>query len=450
MINEYLHEDTTFIQDLGDGLILRKAAPADTDELAAFNAFIHGSSPTEPDLRVGAWVRDLMDGHPTFKPDDFTVVIDTRTGKIVSSMNLISQTWVYEGIPFDVGQPELVGTHPDYRHGGLVRAQFEVIHRWSAQRDQVVQVITGIPYYYRQFGYEMAVDLGGGRAGYDLNIPQLKPGEAEPYQIRPAVEADIPFLDRLYRLSWKRQPLNILRDEAMWRYEISGKDPQNTNCEQIRLIETPGGEPVGFLIHPPYRWESMLAAIYYEVKPGLSWAAVTPSVMRYLKAAGGALPPEYGEDPYASFGFWLGSDHPVYQVLLDRLPRIEKPYAWYLRLPDVPGFLRLIAPALEQRLAQSPMVGHTGELKLSFYREGVRLVFAQGQIVSVEAWKPAPETHSEGAAFPGLTFLQLLFGYRSLVELKEAFPDIRTRSTEAYALLNFLFPKKPCNLLCIS
>lgn len=52
---------------------------------------------------------------------------------------------------------------PEYRRRGLVRAQFDVIHQWSAARGQLVQVISGIPFYYCQFGYEMGLALSGGR-----------------------------------------------------------------------------------------------------------------------------------------------------------------------------------------------------------------------------------------------------------------------------------------------
>src|SRR5260370_563284 len=90
------------------------------------------------------------------------LVEDTRNGAIVSSINLINQTWSYEGIPFKVGRPELVGTLPDYRQRGLIRKQFEVLHAWSAERGQKLQAITGIPFYYRQFGYEFAVSMGSG------------------------------------------------------------------------------------------------------------------------------------------------------------------------------------------------------------------------------------------------------------------------------------------------
>ena len=43
--------------------------------------------------------------------------------------------------------------------GDLSRIQFEEVHKWSAERGETVQAITGIPFYYRQFGYEMALDL---------------------------------------------------------------------------------------------------------------------------------------------------------------------------------------------------------------------------------------------------------------------------------------------------
>ena len=108
------------IRDLGDGLVLRRVTREDTEALVAFNTTIHGNiEKGEPEERVGAWTRDLMEKpHPTFDTGDFTVVEDTRTGKIVSSLCLISQTWSYSGIPFGVGRPEIVGTDPEYRNRG--------------------------------------------------------------------------------------------------------------------------------------------------------------------------------------------------------------------------------------------------------------------------------------------------------------------------------------------
>jgi len=438
------------LHELGDGLILRRATKEDVEPLVAFNKEIH-QSPDEPDLpeRVAAWTRDLMAGeHPTFDVGDFTLVQDTNTDAIVSSLCLISQRWSYDGIEFGVGCVELVGTHPDYRNRGLVRAQFEVLHRWSAERGEKMQAITGIPYFYRQFGYEMGLVLGGGCLGYAPNVPKLKEGEGEPYRVRVAEEADLPFIGRMCERVAERYLLTCVRDEALLRYELSGKSKRNLNRDEFRVVETVAGEPVGFLIHSTGLWLRAAGCFFYELKPGVSWLAVTPSVVRYLWATG----EEYAkreEKEVGAFAFWLGTEHPVYQVMGDQLPRTRQPYTWYVRLPYLVDFLRHIAPVLERRLAESALVGYTGELKISFYRSGLRLELAEGRLKTVEPWQPTPDEGGT-AAFPDLTFLQLLLGYRAWEELRYAFPDCWTANDEARALLEVLFPKRPSRVWGVS
>ncbi len=429
-------------RDLGDGLILRRSTPADANALADFNsALLSDDGPDAPDAYIAAWTHDLLSGdHPTFGVDDFTIVEETRTGRIVSSLCLISQVWTYDGIPFGVGRPELVCTHPDYRNRGLVRAQFQAIHAWSAERGHLAQAITGIPWFYRQFGYEMGLALSGGRIGYLPHIPKLKDGETEPYRLRPVSEADLPFIKDVYEHASKRNLIACVHDEALWRYEVFGKRAKNANRLEMRIVESAGGEPVGYLAHVTRLWDTMMPANFFELKPGASWLAVAPSVMRYLQATG-ELYASRDQKQLDSFAFWLGGDHPVYHAIADRLPKVRQPYAWYVRVPDLPGFLRRIAPALERRLASSVLAGYTGEVKISFYRSGLRLGFQQGRLSVVESWRPTPAERGT-AALPDLTFLQLLFGYRSLEELRHAFADCRVDSDEIGGLLQALFPRR--------
>ena len=435
------------IRDLGDGLILRRSTPQDMEALVAFHGDVHREvGAGEPDEYVAAWTQDLMRGdHPTFGVGDFTIVEDTRTTAIVSSMCLISQTWSYGGIKFGVGQPELVGTHRDYRRRGLVRAQFDVIHQWSAERGERVQGITGIPYFYRQFGYEMALTLDGGRSGYKPQVPQLKEGEQEPYRVRPAREDDLPFLAQTYEVGARRYPVACVWNGALWHYELLGKSEKNVNRRGLSLIETANGESVGFLAHTTRLWQGRFGITTYELKPGVSWLAVTPSVVRFLWSFGEERAAQDPKQQMERFVFWLGAEHPAYQVFRGRLPHEGQPYAWYLRVPDLAGFLRHVAPALEGRLAGSPMVGHSGELKISFYRNGLRLVFEAGRLALIEPWQPALAEDGD-AAFPDRTFLQLLFGYRSLEELRHAFPDCWVSEDRARALLEAMFPKQPSNV----
>jgi predicted N-acetyltransferase YhbS len=446
--------DGLMIKDLGDGLVLRHATPQDADALAAFNARMHSDDgPEQPDGHVEDWVRDLLERpHPTFAPRDFMFVENTANRQIVSCLCLISQTWSYDGIPFGVGRPELIATHPDYRKRGLVRIQMDVAHQWSAERGERMQIITGIPYFYRQFGYEMALELDSGRIGYLANISQLADGQGEPYRIRPVRDADLPFIAGLYENSQRRYLVNCIRDEQVWRYELSGKREGNDSHLEWRIIETPDNQAVGCLAHPIFNWEkgSMLPVWFIEIVQGCSWAAIMPTALRYLEAVGKTNALKENKKPFGELAFWLSQNHPVYEVLQDRLPGRHRPYSYYVRVPDLPGFLRLIAPTLEQRLTKSAFAGHSGELKITFYRSGLKMSFEKGRLSGVQPWNPEPQSISGEAGFPDLTFLQLVFCYRTLDELRFAFPDCWWENDDTYGLLNALFPKQPSAVWCLS
>ena len=235
------------LRELGDGLLLRRSTAADAEPLATFLAQVFRNSTTQqPDNGIAVWVRALLSGqHPTFGVGDFTIVEDTRTHAIVSALSLIPQTWAYAGIPLKVGRPEIVGTHDDYRQRGLVRAQFEEIHRWSAARGDHLLAIPGIPWFYRQFGYEMGLELDGGRTGYLSQIPTLPDGTVEPYRVRPAAADDLPLIAATIEQGAARYLLTAIRDQQLWRYELDGIASDHLLRHELRVIERADEEPVG-------------------------------------------------------------------------------------------------------------------------------------------------------------------------------------------------------------
>jgi hypothetical protein len=446
--------DQQTLRDLGNGLILRRATMGDVDAMVALQNYVFRDLQTdEPPRGLEAWTRDLVSGnHPTVQVSDFTVVEDTTNGRVASSMNLISQRWAYEGIEFGVGRPEIVCTHPDYRNRGLVRAQFEVVHEWSAQRGEMVQGITGIPHYYRQFGYEMAMNLGGSRVGHKSAVPKLKEGETEPYRVRPATEADLPFIAEMDLQAGRRGPVYCVRDAAQWHWELCGARPDNMDRMTIAVIEHVGAEgaatPAGCVMHPEEMWHDTIGITMWEMAPGFSWLAAMPTVLRWAVAEG-EQQAIVNKRELVNFALAMAVNNPGFSVVRGLAPRVNAPYAWYLRVPDLAGFLRHIAPVLEQRLAESVAAGHTGELKLSFYRSGVRLAFDKGRLVTVEPWTPRHED-SGHAAFPHLTFLRLLFGHCSFDELDGMLADCTADGDVPRILLDALFPKKPSRVWPLS
>ena len=396
------------LKDLGGGLILRRASREDAEAVAAFNARVHhspgGSSggafeQREPHRGIAAGTRDLMSGdHPTCDASDFTVIEDTTTGSIVSSTCLIGQRFSYEEAEFDAGLPELVGTHPDYRRRGLIREQFEVLHRWSKERGHLMQAIAGIPYYYRRFGYEMAVYMGWGRRIYVQDIPGKPSGShdaqdsSRSYHLRPATASDARFLSDLdHRARW-RYLLASSRDEGLWRYEVAGRDPESDESLEVRIVENESGSPAGFVCHTRDLRDGTLEVYGYELANGVSWLEVTPFVLRELAEIGHKH--DSHEKKLASLTFALGEHHPLYDAIpeppLYSLDRNDH-YAFYVRVPDLPEFLRHVAPVLERRLAASVAAGHTCEVKVSFYGDGLRLELERGRLSAVEQWSPSVE-----------------------------------------------------------
>lgn len=434
-------------RDLGDGLTLRWATPDDTEAVAEHNAVQLNHGSPEPNEGARGWVREMMRGeHPTMSAGDFIVIVDENAGgKIVSSMCLIQQTWAYAGIPFKVGRPELVSTDPAYRRRGLVRAQFDAIHARSASRGELLQGITGIAWYYRQFGYEMTITNGGSKRWLWFRIPPRKPGEQPAYKLRLAVAGDFELIDKLYKVHCSHMLVTRLRDQAEWLYELAWK--------KFWIVEDSNGDGVGYAEarvddggDDPELVNS-LKVLELAAMPGHSLQAVSIFLGQEFQKQIDELN-KTREKPLTGLAFDLGPDHPVYAVLGDLLEQYRPTWTWYIRVPDIPAFLRLITPALEARLAASPLSGHTGTLRLNLYRSQIALNFQDGKLIEVGTYTRS-DLEDGDASFPELTFLHLLFGQRTVAELNYIYPDCYADGA-AGALLSILFPRQASNPVWLS
>ena len=69
--------------------------------------------------------------------------------------------------------------------------------------------------------------------------------------------------------------------------------------------------------------------------------------------------------------------------------------------------------------------------------------------MAAEPWRAPDYGDDPPAGCPPLVFLQLLFGYRSLAELRAIFPDVYAEP-EAALLIDILFPKQPSSVSWMS
>ena len=429
------------LKRLGDNLVLRSATTDDTERVADFNATVFLD-----DDNVIPRVRELMSGeHPGVAAADFTLVEDERTGAVVSSLCIMSRRWSYGEVPFDVDEVAIVGTNPDYRGRGLVRSQVEVVHGWSTDRGHLVQGLLGIPWFYRQFGYEPALEDAVRRVGGVADVPELGHREAEPWLVRPAVENDIPFVVETQVCAAARHVISAVLEADRLRYALTGRMPGGRH---VAIVESPEGKRSGFLSHRNLLFRDALELSAFELAPHASWRSVTSSVLRYLRNTGSKYASRGGAE-FSKIALLLGTEHPMYDAT-NWPTRTPRPHAWYIRVPDVVAFIRRVAPAFDRRLQDSPFADHSGAIKVSLGDVGMRITLAAGRVASAEPWGPTranrwANQRQYDAIFPGLVFLQLLFGFRSTTDLEYAFPDCRAGVDETRALLDSLFPKGPSN-----
>ena len=429
---------------LKDGLRLRQATPLDIEAIAQFNGEIHEDSEDEKG-KIAAWSQDLMSGgHPTTRAENFWLV-ETNVGEIVSSACNIPQTWSYGDIEFKVGRPELVGTANRWRKKGLVRKQFELLHQQSEANGDLMQVITGIPWYYRQFGYSHALDLGGGRQ-FDFSRPANKIDvkvEDETFLWRIATVDDIPLLQKYYAIHRQHYLLNSLRNDAIWHFELNGMSPNSIHRKQFWLITYKDGQPAGYVSLLEWPNGTLVNEIACEPTQSVREFAlfITRAVGRYIdevnekKTRG-----ESEKPPSKQLVFYCGREHPVYLALGDQLGELNKPYAWYIRIPNIPAFLNHIRPVLERRVANSVLVGHSGVLKINLYTEQFSLEFKNGQLTQIVSYEP--KNFQDGNCFfTWPEFIQLICGHKSFEELTHIHVDCHCRSPEAKILIEILFPK---------
>lgn len=384
---------------------------ADAEAFAEFNGAVNGAD-------QAATCRALIHHHPGAAWDDFVMVEDERTGQVVSTICLIPWRLALAGIPLTAAMLEMVVTHPDYRRRGLVREQIERFHRRAAQQAVDLCIIEGIPYYYRQFGYAYALDHWAADSLATGQIPHSP--LASNIRLRRAAPADIPALMPLYAQSFASLPLHTVRSADEWVYLIQGAS------YPVYVVE---GRGDGALLGYVCGWQS--AETVWLVESGFTDAATALAVLEACKPQASLIRLGWpAQSALVQVGRSLGSGAGVGDQ-------------WLVRFPDLARLIHKLGPIWTARLAAAGYGSLTVELILNLYQTAYRLRFVDGALAGVDALgfvDASMGADGGDLCIPPDAFTRLLLGYRSLDELRDAWPDIMIRPACRH-LLDALFPR---------
>lgn len=401
---------------LGDGLVLRTAASeTDVERVAQFDGAIHGESITPV-------TRALFLHHPNTSGRDLIFVEDEGTGQVVSSLCVIPWTWRYEDVTIPTGEMGIVGTLDAYRRRGLIRQQVAFFKQRLTERGCLLSHIQGIPYYYRQFGYEYALPLEG---GLRLELRHVPKPPAAAFTFRPATSGDLATLVQLYNDAARDLAIAAQRDEATWRYLLEHTPGGETECDDI-IVEDGSGAVAGYVRVPHSHFGEELTV---NEASRLSADAALATLV-HLKT----LAEQRGKP---GLRLCIPANSSLLQVARPFTDREYGAYAWQIHVPDMAALLRALTPVLERRIAASPLAGLTQDVEICLFRETVALRFIAGKLSEVAnlGFK------GRGAiSIPPLQFIPLVLGYRSLDEQRRAYPDVGVHPSSRL-LVETLFPK---------
>jgi len=402
-------------RQLSDNLVLRSAkTEEDVERVAEFNGSIHGPG-------VEPLTRNLYLHHPNTEWDDLLFVEDESTGSIVSSLCLIPWIWRFEGVDLRVGEMGIVGTHKYYRRQGLVRTQVEVFKQRLTEGDYLLSQIQGIPYYYRQFGYEYALPLEG---GLRLEARHAPDGKEEGFQFVRATLEDIPLLQRLYDEAMTDLDFHAVRDDEIWSYLLHYT--KETEMERETWIVRNGqNDSVDYFSLPKHHFGEELTV--NEVSR-LSFAAAQ-AVLSFLRkrVEGESTPAVRLCLPESTTLMQLARALGAYDL---------GTYAWQIYLPDTVALLSALTPVFEKRLARSPFAGLTQDVELNFYRSVAQMRFVEGALKSVDWIDQADDPVLNS---PPKRFIPLVLGDKTWRQIADETPDFSVPRASRM-LVETLFP----------
>ena len=399
---------------LDTNLVLRSLrGDADKERFTVFNT--NFNNPFE-----GATCACLMHHHPETTLNDYWLVEDSSRGEVVSTTCLLPWTCCFDGIDLRVAQLEMVLTHPAYRGRGLVRAQIKHFEQVVLERGYDLSIISGIPYYYRQFGYAYAVDGDRCEALPVWIIPDHPPGVCQPLRLRKAISIDIPLLVAGYAGVISALNIAIQRTSDHWRYLL---EAAQHHVEMVENAQT--GETLGYITL--LRDDEPITIL----ESGLADAVDCLGLLLHLKEQAIRQVRVYGSPftPLVQLAHSLGS-------------QVVEGTQWLLHFPDLARFLVRIGPVMENRLAGSAWQGLSTELIVNLYRQAFRLRFQSGRLAGVDSLGFVDASMGADGGhlcIPPEAFVRLVSGYRALEALFDAWPDIVVKP-EVRNLIDVLFP----------
>ena len=402
----------------------------DIEELVKFHSIVH------PDDDPEVLPRQIAN-LPGFGRDMNYIIRDIDKGIIVSTLNAIPHLWNYEDIPLRNLELGWVGTLKEYRRKGLNKLLYTHFDNLLLSGNYDISTIQGIPYFYRQFGYDFVIPMDH---TVWIRTNQIQPFDAKnppdymKLKIRPADKKDIPAMMSLLDELNQKLLIYASRSTELWELQETIKKQWDSDFQSYVVLD--GSKIIGYF--------RLVEDIKKENSPNKSTMNVIESSIPTFDGVRRVLQFLYNEALQNDFPL-IGSLGPSFNTLsrvMENIGGSGKPWWKYqVRIPNMTSFLQKISPVLERRLKGTMFEGLTYDVIMNTFQNCYKLKFVKGKIVDVSNLGPQQVNENHAFRAPPNDLVRLVLGAYSIKEIEQNNIDFIVRG-DVRLIAETLFPKK--------
>ncbi|TFG17406.1 MAG: GNAT family N-acetyltransferase [Promethearchaeota archaeon] len=391
----------------------------DLNAILDFNKQVH----LEENIQI--YIRSIMHKYPRRNDLYWLYIQDNKNKKIVSSLCLSRLDWQIEGIHLPVCEMEFVGTLEAYRRKGFIKILNELYEKLMEKEGYLISVIRGIPYFYRTLGYEYVSSLDERIKIKSSKIPNKK---LKKITISSANLNNIALISTKYsQFRDKFYIFNKLNEEC-FKFKYLN-DKFNSKVRSTYIINEDSLTTNYFSLGRSYDNK------YYEIVcPDLTMKQAN-AVLQFIKDIG-----NYNDNDIIYLS--LNKHTSLFNYIKSIGGALFSDYGWQVKIPDIKKFLSCIKEIIEARLEHSEFNNLTKSIKISNYRETIKLEVNKGKVKQIEQIDEFPDSETTDLRIPGGFLYMLLLGDRSYEEINDLIKDAIVDPLSK-KIIETLFPKKP-------
>jgi predicted acetyltransferase len=360
-------------------------------------------------------IHDLCYKSPKNDKNIYFYAYDQQADKCVGTVSLLDMEIKYGDVTLKTSELGIVATDPDYQGQGINKKLTDLFLTKAKEERYQMIAIEGIPYFYRRYGFNYAIPMGGVEVILDkIDCEKNKQG----FSIRKATEQDLDFIAASFKEAVKRVDIATIKEKSLIKAQMIDYS-SNTTKKKYFIIEEKGRK-VGYFV-----LNSSDEIQICDILDNLSFNAYQ-AVINYFKDQEEKkinldLPPE---NKFIGFVSRYGIEWKQW-------------YSWQIKILDEFEFLTAIKDVLEQRISNSIYKDEKLEFYYDNFKTLIKFELLNGQLKLTEE-KRTEAKWDFNLSPQGAT--KLFLGEKSRSEIHQFLPDCQVN--EKYQeLIDIMFPE---------